>query len=40
MDKQHADPARVWLLVERDLPSLKVACQDALRVLSLGGSAG
>jgi hypothetical protein len=31
------DLARVWLLVERDLLPLKVACQDALRVLSRGG---
>jgi hypothetical protein len=24
----------LWLLIERDLPSLKAACQDALRALS------
>ncbi len=28
------DLARVWLVVERDLPPLKAACQDALRALS------
>ncbi len=28
------DLARVWLVVERDLPPLKAACQDALRTLS------
>jgi uncharacterized protein with HEPN domain len=28
------DLARIWLLIERDLPPLKAACQDALQVLS------
>jgi uncharacterized protein with HEPN domain len=28
------DLARIWLLIERDLPALKAACQDALRMLS------
>jgi uncharacterized protein with HEPN domain len=28
------DLARIWLLIERDLPPLKAACQDALRALS------
>jgi uncharacterized protein with HEPN domain len=28
------DLARIWLLIERDLPPLKAACQDALRTLS------
>ncbi len=28
------DLTRIWLLIERDLPTLKTACQDALRALS------
>jgi uncharacterized protein with HEPN domain len=28
------DLARIWLLIERDLPPLKAACQDALQMLS------
>jgi uncharacterized protein with HEPN domain len=28
------DLARVWLMIERDLPPLKEACQEALRALS------
>jgi uncharacterized protein with HEPN domain len=28
------DLARIWLVVERDLPPLKAACQDALQALS------
>jgi len=28
------DLARIWLLIERDLPPLKAACQDALQILS------
>jgi len=28
------DLARIWLLIERDLPPLKAACRDALQVLS------
>ena len=34
------DLARIWLLIERDLPPLKAACRDALRALSLDRSAG
>jgi uncharacterized protein with HEPN domain len=34
------DLARIWLVVERDLPLLRAACQDALRALSRDGSAG
>ena len=30
------DLARIWLMIERDLPSLKVACQGALQTLSQG----
>ena len=32
------DLARIWLMIERDLPPLKMACQDALRILSAGGT--
>lgn len=32
------DLARIWLVAERNLPLLKAACQDALRVLSRDGS--
>jgi uncharacterized protein with HEPN domain len=39
-DYDTVDLARVWLLIERDLPPLKVACQDALRVLSPGRPPG
>ena len=28
------DLARIWLLIERDLPPLKAACPDALQILS------
>jgi uncharacterized protein with HEPN domain len=28
------DLTRIWLLIGRDLPPLKTACQDALRALS------
>jgi uncharacterized protein with HEPN domain len=34
------DLARIWLLVERNLPPLKAACQDARKALSRDGSAG
>lgn len=34
------DVARIWLLIERDLPLLKGACQEALRLLSQGKTAG
>lgn len=34
------DLARIWLLIERDLPPLKAACQDALQALSHDRSAG
>jgi len=30
---QSIDIVRIWLLIERDLPTLKIACQDALRRL-------
>jgi uncharacterized protein with HEPN domain len=33
-DYDTVDLGRIWLLIERDLPPLKVACQDALRTLS------
>jgi uncharacterized protein with HEPN domain len=33
------DLARIWLLIERDLAPLRVACQDALRTLSQDRSA-
>jgi uncharacterized protein with HEPN domain len=33
-DYDTVDLARIWLVIERDLPPLKAACQDALRVLS------
>lgn len=32
-DDDLIDLGRIWLLVERDLPLLKLACQDALRAL-------
>jgi uncharacterized protein with HEPN domain len=32
-DYDTVDLARIWLLIERDLPPLKAACQDVLRVL-------
>jgi uncharacterized protein with HEPN domain len=32
------DLARIWLVVKRDLPPLKAACQDALKALSRDGS--
>jgi uncharacterized protein with HEPN domain len=34
------DLARVWLLIERDLPPVKAACQDALRALARNGPPG
>lgn len=39
-DYDTVDLARVWLLTERDLPPLKAACQDALRMLLQGKPAG
>ena len=33
------DTARIWLLVIKDLPSLKADCRDALRRLEGGGPA-
>jgi uncharacterized protein with HEPN domain len=33
-DYDTVDLARIWLLIKRDLPPLKAACQDALRTLS------
>jgi len=39
-DYDTVDLARVWLLIERDLPLLKAACHDALRLLSQGGQPG
>jgi uncharacterized protein with HEPN domain len=32
--------ARIWLLIERDLPPLKTACQDVLPTLSRDRPAG
>lgn len=37
-DYESIDVVRIWLLVERDLPSLKAACRDALRGLEGQGS--
>jgi uncharacterized protein with HEPN domain len=34
------DLSRIWLLIERDMPLLKAACQDALQALSLGKPPG
>jgi uncharacterized protein with HEPN domain len=39
-DYDTVDLARIWLLIERDLPPLKAACQDALRALSHDGPSG
>jgi uncharacterized protein with HEPN domain len=39
-DYDTVDLARIWLLIERDLPPLKAACQAALRTLSQGGGPG
>ncbi len=39
-DYDTVDPARVWLLIERDLPPLRAACQNALRTLSGNGPPG
>lgn len=39
-DYDTVDLARVWLLIERDLPPLKAACQDALLALSGSGPPG
>jgi uncharacterized protein with HEPN domain len=33
-DYEVVDLARIWLLIKRDLPPLKAACQDALQMLS------
>lgn len=38
-DYQNIDIVRIWLLIERDLPTLKVACGDALRRLEKDGGA-
>ncbi len=32
-DYANIDVVRIWLLLERDLPTLKIACRNALRVL-------
>lgn len=37
-DYQRIDVVRIWVLLERDLPSLKAACQDALRGLERPGA--
>ena len=39
-DYDTVDLARVWLLIERDLPPLRAACQNALRALSGKGPPG
>jgi uncharacterized protein with HEPN domain len=36
-DYDSVDIARIWLLIERDLPPLKTACLGALRVLEGNG---
>jgi hypothetical protein len=38
--QRRADIARLWLLLERDLPLLKTACAKALRVLNEKGGVG
>ena len=38
-DYDSIDIVRIWLLIERDLPPLKTACQSALKVLE-GNHAG
>ncbi len=35
-DYDSIDIVRIWLLLERDLPTLKAACQSALRTLGQG----
>ncbi len=37
-DYQSMDVVRIWRVVERDLPPLKAACLDALRILDGNGS--
>jgi uncharacterized protein with HEPN domain len=39
-DYDAIDIARLWLLLERDLPALKTACAMALRVLDEKGGVG
>ena len=39
-DYDTIDLSRIWLLIERDMPLLKAACQDALQALSLGKPPG
>jgi uncharacterized protein with HEPN domain len=36
-DYDSIDLVRIWLLIERNLPPLKAACENALRVLERGG---
>lgn len=36
-DYETIDTGRIWLLLERDLPPLKIACQSALLVLEGNG---
>ena len=36
-DYETIDAARIWLLIERDLPPLKAGCRDALRHLEQDG---
>jgi len=36
-DYDSIDIVRIWLLLERDLPTLKAACQSALRTLGQAG---
>jgi len=39
-DYDTIDLGRIWLLIERDMPLLKAACQDALQALSRGKPPG
>ena len=39
-DYDTIDLSRIWLLIERDMPLLKAACQDALQAVSLGKPLG
>jgi uncharacterized protein with HEPN domain len=39
-DYDTIDLSCIWLLIERDMPLLKAACQDALQALSLGKPPG
>ena len=37
-DYESIDVARIWLVLQRDLPGLNAACEDALRSLTQGNS--